>query len=179
MVKKLSLTKTWIALLRGINVGGKHLVAMKELIKLMEAKGFTEVKTYIQSGNVVFQSQSKPKDEIAELIDKKYGFKPEVFILSEADFRKAIANCPFESDIGKAIHFFFCNKVPKAVDYKFLESLKAKSEEYKLVGKVFYLYAPEGIGRSKLVEKMGKAFAGVTMTARNLNTINKLVDMIN
>lgn len=170
--------KTWIALLRGINVGGKHLVAMKELIKLMEAKGFTEVKTYIQSGNVVFKSQSKPKDEIAELIHKKYGFKPEVFILSEADLGKSIANCPFKSDVGKTIHFFFCDKVPKSVDYKFLESLKIKSEEYKLVGKVFYLYAPDGIGRSKLVEKMGKAFTGITMTARNLNTINKLADMV-
>ena len=61
---------------------------------------------------------------------------------------------------------------------KFLESLKVPSEKYKLVGNVLYLYAPDGIGRSKLVEKMGKAFSKVAMTARNLNTINKLLEMI-
>jgi uncharacterized protein (DUF1697 family) len=170
--------KTWIALLRGINVGGKHKVSMKELVKLMEAKGFADVKTYIQSGNVVFQSRTRPKDEIGRLIEKKFGFKPEVFVLSGADLEKAMTNNPYKTGEGKAIHFFFCDEAPKSVDYELLESLRAKSEEYKLAGKVFYLHAPDGIGRSKLVEKMGKAFAGVTMTARNLNTINKLAEMI-
>lgn len=170
--------KTWIALLRGINVGGRHIVPMKELVELMEAGGFSAVKTYIQSGNVVFQSPAKSKDEIGRLIEKKYGFRPEVLVLSEADLRKALANNPYKAGVGKTVHFFFCDKEPKSVDYEFLDSLKIKSEKYKLAGKVFYLHAPDGIARSKLVEKMGKAFTGVVMTARNLNTVNKLVEMI-
>jgi uncharacterized protein (DUF1697 family) len=169
--------KTWIALLRGINVGGKHIVPMKELIKLLEANGFVNVKTYIQSGNVVLQSQTEP-DKIGSLIEKRFGFKPSVLILSMADFKKAVANNPYKSDQGKTIHFFFCQTKPKSVDYEFLNSLKTESEEFKLIDKVFYLYAPDGIGRSKLVEKMGKGFTNVTMTARNLNTINKLQEMI-
>jgi len=170
--------KTWIALLRGINVGGKHIVPMKELVELLESGGFANVKTYIQSGNVVFQSPAKPKDEISQLIEDRFGFKPSVFILSADDFKKAAANNPYNTDQGKAVHFFFCDKVPQSVDFEFLDSLKAESEEYKLIDKIFYLYAPDGIGRSKLVEKMGKSFPSVNMTARNLNTINKLLDMI-
>lgn len=169
--------KTWIALLRGINVGGKHIVPMKELRKLLESRNFANVRTYIQSGNVVFESPTKPKDEFGRLIEKRFGFKPSVFILSKNDLKTAAANNPYKTDQGKAVHFFFCDKVPESVDYQFLDSLKAKSEEYKLVDKVFYLYAPDGIGRSKLVEKMGKAFTAVNMTARNLNTINKLLEM--
>jgi uncharacterized protein (DUF1697 family) len=169
--------KTWIALLRGINVGGKHIVPMKELTKLLESAGFADVKTYIQSGNVVFRSPARPKDEIGQLIEKKYGFKPSVFIMSGDDLKKAAANNPFETDQGKAVHFFFCDNPPESVDFELLDSLKAESEAYKLLDKIFYLHAPDGIGRSKLVEKMGKAFPDVNMTARNLNTINKLLDI--
>lgn len=169
--------KTWIALLRGINVGGKHVVPMRDLRKIMEDAGFADVRTYIQSGNVVFRSATKPKDEIGRLIEDDFGFRPEVFVLSGADFEKAIANNPYDADAGKAVHFFFCHKAPKSVDYELLDSLKAGSEDYTLVGNVFYLHAPDGIGRSLLVQKMGKAFPGVTMTARNLNTITKLAEM--
>lgn len=170
--------KTWIALIRGINVGGKHKVPMKELVKHMENEGFANVKTYIQSGNVVFDYAKKPGDEISILIQEKFGFWPEVFILNATDLKTCMANNPYRKAEGKAVHFFFFDKAPKLVDFAFLDSLKVKSEEYKLVDKVFYLHAPDGIGRSKLTEKMGKAFTGVTMTARNLNTINKLAEML-
>jgi len=171
--------KTWIALLRGINVGGKHIVPMKELTKLMESAGFSNVQTYIQSGNLVFQSSTKPKHEIGQLIEKRYGFKPSVFIMSTNDFKKAAAKNPFETDLGKTVHFFFFNQQPEIVDYDLLNSLKAESESYRLQASTFYLHAPDGIGRSKLVEKIAKVFPDVDMTARNLNTINKLLDMVN
>ncbi|MEZ4829977.1 MAG: DUF1697 domain-containing protein [Bacteroidia bacterium] len=168
--------KTWIALLRGINVGGKHIVPMKELVRLMEESGFSNVRTYIQSGNVVFQSLVKPTDEIGLIIEKNFGFKPDVFILSQEELKTSADNNPYKPAEGKMLHFFYCDKEP-TIDYEFLESLKAESEQYTLVNKVFYLYAPDGIGRSKLAEKMGRAFKGVSMTARNLNTINKLLEM--
>ncbi|MCB0637042.1 MAG: DUF1697 domain-containing protein [Lewinella sp.] len=170
--------KTWIALLRGINVGGKHLVPMKELTRLLEDNGFEGVRTYIQSGNVVLQSPARPAGEIGRLIAGKFGFEPAVFILSAEELQQAAANNPFASDQGKTIHFFFLETPPQSVDYELLESLKADTEAYALIDQVFYLYAPDGIGRSMLVGKIHKAFPGATMTARNLNTINKLLGMI-
>ena len=170
--------KTWIALLRGINVGGRHTVPMRDLKALMEAAGFANVRTYIQSGNVVFEGKSRPTDELPTLIEGEFGFRPEVFILSETELRTAIANNPFAATEGKAIHFFFCDRSPKSFDRALLDSVKSASEDYALAGKVFYLYAPAGIARSTLVQKLGKAFAGVTMTARNLNTVRKLASML-
>ena len=170
--------KTWIALLRGINVGGRHIVPMKELVKLMEARGFVGVKTYIQSGNVVFRSPSRQEDEIGALIEEHFGFRPSVFVLSKDELQRAAAQNPYPPDAGKAVHFFFLEEEPGSMDRDLLESLKAESEAFSLVEKVFYLYAPEGIGRSKLAEKLHKAFPGATMTARNLNTIHKLLDMV-
>ena len=170
--------KTWIALLRGINVGGKHIVPMKELIKLMEDHGFANVKTYIQSGNVVFQHPTQAEDDISTLIEQQFGFRPQVFVLGEEELQRSVANNPYPSDAGKAVHFFFLDKEPESVNEALLASLRVESESYQLIDKVFYLYAPDGIGRSKLAEKMGRAFPGVAMTARNLNTMNKLVEMI-
>lgn len=169
---------TWIALLRGVNVGGKHRVSMKTLVSLMETKGFADVKTYIQSGNLVLRHPTRPKDEIGLLIQNAFGFKPEVFILSKADLLQSLANNPYQVKEGKHLHFFFCDKTPKTLDYAFLESLRIPSEEYQLIGNVFYFHTPEGIGRSKLAEKMGRAFPGISMTARNLNTLNKLAEML-
>ncbi len=170
--------KTWIAFLRGINVGGKHIVPMKELTKLMEANGFTNVRTYIQSGNVVFESPFRPKQEIGDLIQQRFGFTPSIFTMNVKELRIAATHCPFPSDLGKAVHFFFFQDEPKQVDYGLIDSLKAATEEYALVKNVFYLHAPEGIGRSKLAEKLDKVFFKTDMTARNLNTINKLLEMV-
>lgn len=170
--------ETWIVLLRGINVGGKHIVPMKELTKLLEANGFQQVKTYIQSGNVVLQYPTNPEEEIGQLIEQQFGFRPAVFVLSQADIEEAAAHNPYDPEQGKQVHFFFLEEEPTTVDYDLLESLKAESEQYQLIDKVFYLYAPDGIGRSKLVGKMHKVFPTATMTARNLNTVKKLLSMI-
>lgn len=170
--------QTWIALLRGINVGGKHIVPMKELRTLLEANGFDNVKTYIQSGNVVLDYPHKPADEIGLLIEQQFGFKPAVFILSKEELQAAAANSPYQPEQGKQLHFFFLEEEPATIDYALLDDWKKESEAYQLIDKVFYLYAPEGIGRSKLAEKMAKAFPPLAMTARNLNTVNKLLGMV-
>jgi len=166
-----------IALLRGINVGGKHKLPMKDLVRVMEAGGFTDVRTYIQSGNVAFRSSADLANTLGPLIEREFGFAPEVFLLSAADLRTALEQNPFAPREGKHLHIFFCDRKPRSVDFALLDSLKAASETYRLLDRVLYLHAPEGIGRSKLAEKLGKAFPGVTMTARNLNTVKKLAEM--
>lgn len=170
--------KTWVILLRGINVGGHHIVPMKELRQLMEDNGFKKVSTYIQSGNVVCQYPTKPKTEIGSLIEKQFGFNPSSFVLSAEELQNIANNSPYSKDAGKAVHFFFFHKPPEIVDFQLLNSLKADTEYYQLFNNVFYLYAPDGIGRSALASKIDKAFGKAEMTARNLNTVNKLLEMV-
>ncbi len=165
----------YIVLFRGINVGGKNLVPMKELAELLGERGFQQIKTYIQSGNIVLQSQEKPKN-IASIVKDRFGFEPEVCVLEESEFLAAVANNPFSSPQGKDIHFYFCKEEPEA-DILKLEKYKSESEEYHMEGKVFYLYAPDGIGRSKLVANI-ESCLGVAATGRNLNTIHKLRQMV-
>lgn len=169
---------SWIILLRGINVGGKNVVSMNELKALLADAGFSNVRSYIQSGNVVLDTAARPTDEISCLIEREFGFRPTIFVMSRADFEKAIKNNPYGPDGGKTVHFFFCSKVPTTVDYDFLESIKDDSEDYTLIGNVLYFYAPKGVGRSAFVQRMAKAFPGIEMTARNVNTINKLAQML-
>ena len=155
-------------------MGGKNLVPMKELISVLDESNYQNIKTYIQSGNIVLQSQIKPND-IASIVQDRFGFGPVVYILEESEFSAAVVKNPYRSPNGKDLHFYFCNDNPKLDTVK-LEKYKSESEEYHLDGRVFYLFAPEGIGRSKLVANM-ESCLGVAATGRNLNTINKLQQM--
>jgi uncharacterized protein (DUF1697 family) len=171
---------TFVALFRGINVGGKNILPMQGLVKLLEDVGCENVKTYIQSGNAVFHM---PKDNAATLarrigqeIMKGYGFTPHILLLDKAQLEEAVKHNPFNTGVGKALHFFFLDSRPQSPDLNGLKTIKTRSEEFKLHKNVFYLYAPEGIGRSRLVAKIEKCI-GVPVTARNWNTVNKLISM--
>lgn len=170
--------ETWIILLRGINVGGHHIVPMKELRQMMEDDGFQSVATYIQSGNVVCQYPENPSNRVTQLIEQKFGFAPSSFVLKSSELRHIANNNPFPKDAGKAVHFFLFQEEPANIDFELMDSLKAETEEYSLIDKVFYFYAPDGIGRSKLIAKIDRIFSKAEMTARNLNTINKLLNMV-
>lgn len=167
--------KTYIVLFRGINVGGKNLVPMKDLVKALEEGQYQQVRTYIQSGNVILQSPDKPED-ISSIVQKKFGFEPSVMVLEASEFTAAANKNPFESQNGKDIHVYFCQDEPSLNQAK-LEKYQAGSERYHLDGKVFYLYAPEGIGRSKLAANL-ESCLGVAATGRNLNTMDKLRQML-
>ena len=171
-----SVMKTYIVLFRGINVAGKNLLPMKQLVSLLGENGFNNVRSYIQSGNVVLQGNGVSSVDLGKLVAGKFGFKPEIFVLEISEFDSAIKHNPFHSAEGKAVHFYFCSKVPKPDTAK-LEKYAAESEKYQLKNKVFYLYAPNGIGRSKLVANI-ESCLGVPATGRNLNTINKLNEMV-
>ena len=173
--------KTYIALFRGINVGGKNILPMKDLVGLLEGMGCEKVRTYIQSGNVVFQHKKKHKIKLASEISAKildaHGFDPKVLLLDLSDLRDAVDNNPFETKVGKALHFFFLESVPKKPDFEKLTAVKTSTEKFELINNVFYLYAPDGIGRSKLAAKVEQCL-GVPVTARNWNTVSKLVSMV-
>ncbi|MBV7336566.1 DUF1697 domain-containing protein [Chloroflexi bacterium TSY] len=173
---------TYIALLRGINVGGKNKLPMRALVTLLEELGLNNVKTYIQSGNVVFQSEHTDtlalSQEISNAIGKSHGFSPQILILDTQELQEAIAANPFPKgeDEPKTLHLYFFDAIPNDPDFEALERLKTDSERYRLINKVFYLHAPDGIGRSKLAENVGKGW-GAANTARNWRTVSKVMSM--
>jgi uncharacterized protein (DUF1697 family) len=171
---------TYIALFRGINVGGNNILPMKELSKILEKMGCEKVRTYIQSGNVVFQtketSTNKLADDISAKVFDQFDFKPKVLLLGIEEFHEAINNCPFKTNEGKMLHFFFLDTHAENAKMDKILELKSNTEEIKLHEKVFYLYAPDGIGRSKLAAKVEQSL-GVPATARNWNTVSKLISL--
>ena len=174
--------KTYIALFRGINVGGNNILPMKELAVVLENLGAANVKTYIQSGNAVFQHESENvsglSSRISAAIKESHGFEPRVWLLDLVEMEKAMTSNPFpaaESE-PKTLHLYFLASAPQNPDLKMLDSLKKADEQFKLIDNVFYLHAPDGIGRSKLAERAEKAL-GVAATARNWRTVSKIMAM--
>lgn len=154
---------------------------MKELVAVMGGMGYEKIQTYIQSGNVVFKTRAKLTNKDATAISRQLmsekGFEPKVMLLSASMLEQAVQNNPFPSDIGKSLHLYFLESSPVKPDTQLLNSNKSKSEQYRLDKKVFYLYAPDGIGRSKLAASVENAL-GVPVTARNWNTIRRLCEMV-
>jgi uncharacterized protein (DUF1697 family) len=175
--------KTWIALFRGINVGGNNILPMAELRNDLESLKLTNVRTYIQSGNVVFDSTAKTTSslikKIGVRIEKKHGFRPHLILLDREDLLAAIESNPFPKAISnpKTLHFGFLAEPATNPDIKVINNAKSSTERYKLADRVFYLHAPDGIGRSKLAANAGK-YLGVVMTARNYRTVDKLWSMV-
>lgn len=171
----------WIGLFRGINVGGNNKLPMKELAKMLESLGFTDVKTYIASGNILFRSglsAAKIEAVIGDGVETTFGFRPSLFLITLKHLEKVLTENPYKAHEhkGKAQHVFFFKAPPNKVDRELMDSLKAESEDYTVTDELMYLYAPDGVGRSKLVEKLGRAIKA-DMTARNLNTVETLRDM--
>jgi uncharacterized protein (DUF1697 family) len=173
---------TYVALFRGINVGGANILPMRELVTELEGLGLSQIQTYIQSGNVVFQSNIAEPEELArtmrQAIHNSHGFEPKVIVLDLHEFEQAVEANPFPEAAlePKTLHFYFLARVPDSPDLDALQAVKKDSERYELLGKVLYLHAPDGIGRSKLVPRVEKAL-GVPATGRNWRTVSKLLAM--
>jgi uncharacterized protein (DUF1697 family) len=176
--------KTWIALLRGVNVNGKNKLPMQALAAELGAIGLSDVKTYIQSGNVVFRGPNKKATsiaaEIGAAIKRKFGFEPQVIAIDGKDLATAAAANPFpESTVemdGRTLHLFFLGKAPPRIDHDRVEAIRRQSERWQIKGEVLYLHAPEGFGDSKLATQFEKIL-GVPATARNWRTVSALLEL--
>jgi uncharacterized protein (DUF1697 family) len=171
---------TWIALLRGVG-GGIRPLPMRELAKALEGIGLKNVRTYINSGNVIFSSTraaTRLAGEIERCIEQKFGFHSKTFVLSVGDLQQAAAGNPFpRADAEpKTLHLFFLAQPPKAPQLDAMNELKSKTEQFALTGKVFYFYTPDGFGISKLAVK-AERLLGVATTARNWRTVGKLLEL--
>jgi uncharacterized protein (DUF1697 family) len=173
---------TIIALFRGINVGGNSTFPMRDLVVLLEELGCQNIRTYIQSGNVVFETDENSREELAKRISEKvavkFGFTPHVVFLTVEELKQAMRRNPFPQavDIPQSLHLGFLASAPVNPDLARLERLKSKSECFQLLGNVFYLYATDGVGRSKLAAGAEQAL-GVPLTDRNWRTICKIAEI--
>lgn len=175
--------KTWLALLRGINVVGKNPVPMKALAEAFESAGFESVRTYIQSGNVVFQSDGGTARtlgaRIATLVRVRFGFEPHVMVISGRELAAAVRDNPFPAADRdpKSVHVYFLAQRPKKPDLEALTRLEAGREAFALKGCVFYLHTPDGFADSVLRSRIERCL-GVAATARNWRTAKRLLSML-
>lgn len=170
---------TWVAFLRGIG-GGIRPMVMKDLQAALEDLGLSDVRTYIQSGNVVFRragaTAAKLEAQIGRRIEERFGFESRVFVLSVAQLTRAAAANPFgqADDEPTSVHLFFLSQRPRTPDLAAMNRLKTASEAFVLSGRVLYVHTPDGFGVSKLAARIEKLL-GVPATARNWRTVNKML----
>ncbi|MER7562186.1 DUF1697 domain-containing protein [Streptomyces sp. NPDC097941] len=179
------MTTTYAALLRGINVGGSRKVPMADLRTLMEDLGHGGVRSYLQSGQAVFTADHGDEDtlaaELTDAIEKRFGFTVDV-IVRDHTYLKAIAdNCPFPAAEleGRQLHVTYFSAPVDAARFAEIDQAAHLPEEFRLGDRALYLYAPNGLGRSKLAEQLSRPRLnkGVIATSRNWNTVVKLVEM--
>ncbi|MBX2869326.1 MAG: DUF1697 domain-containing protein [Acidiferrobacterales bacterium] len=168
--------KTYVLLLKGINVGGNNKLPMKELVDILTRRGFEEIKTYIQSGNVILNSRKKPGSAVISDIADRFGFSPDMVVLDQEEFSASVRRNPFPDAVGKEVHFFYTAARPRINQVK-IDRLISPTEVYAVKKNVFYLYAPDGIGRSKLAANVDSCVGG-SVTGRNLNTIRRLAQLL-
>lgn len=177
-------TQTHVALLRGINVGGKNKVSMKQLAAMFEEAGCQDVSTYIQSGNVVFRAKSTLVRKLPGLITtslgKELGVEAPVIIRSASELRDVITNNPFlrrRSTKPEHLHVGFLAKAPTSARVASLDPDRSPGDTFEVRGKEIYLCCPKGVARTKLtVTWFDKALDTIT-TVRNWRTVQKLAEL--
>lgn len=172
---------TYIALLRGINVSGNKIIKMQELKAMFEELGYGHVRTYIQSGNVVFSSEeisaSLLEKVIGERIIESFGFEVDVIVRRLEELEAIIAGNPFtivEQDDYKRLYVSFLSTEPSAEALEKLRPYEDGADKLCVVGKELYTLYEVSISKSPLFKIPLDKVLGTSLTARNWNTINKL-----
>ncbi|MFH8343214.1 DUF1697 domain-containing protein [Streptomyces sp. NPDC018045] len=171
-----------VALLRGINVGGHKKFPMAQQRALFASLGHTDVTVLLQTGNIVFADPGTPPAQTARRIEARIaddlGFAVPVLVRTRDELAATVAANPFPQAVAepKTLHVTFLSDAP--TDTAPLEALDSDAyapDQFRLVGRELYLWCPNGIGRSRLAEAVSRARLGVTATARNWNTVTKLL----
>ncbi len=175
---------TYIAMLRGINVGRGKAVKMQRLRTSFTALGFGEIKTYVQSGNVVFQSKRKSPAELTRTIEAKiqrdFGFTVPVLIKTSKELAQIVRDNPLLRvkgiDVSK-LHVTFLSDAPPKTAAKALEDLATTRERFRILNREIYLYCPDGYGKSKLTNNTIEKEFSLVATTRNWRTVSALLEM--
>lgn len=170
---------THVALLRGVNVGGKNKLPMKALVALFEDLGCEAVRTYIQSGNVIFEAKSTEglADRIAARIEADHGLRVPVVLRTAEALARIRADNPFPDADPKALHVMFLRDAPAKVRVKALDPDRSPGDAFVVRGANVYVCCPNGIARTKLTNAWFDAQLGTVSTGRNWRTLGKLIDL--
>jgi uncharacterized protein (DUF1697 family) len=167
---------TVVALLRAVNVGGRK-VPMAELREVVEGLGFDDVRTYIQSGNVLFSASRAPRPAVLErAIQGRFGLSVDVVLRSAADLRRAVERDPFPDAERSRLHVGFMAKKPAASAVSAIDRAVFLPEQFAVVGRELYLHLPNGMARTKLPDHVLRRIK-VATTIRNWNTVTKLAEL--
>ena len=171
---------SYVALLRGINVGGTNKVRMGDLRALFDALGYSDAQTYIQSGNVVFSATAQESALVAAIeaaIEETFALRVPVVVRSRAQLAAVAATSPFDGAAPTAVHVAFLSGRPRAASVAALDPDRSPPDTFAVVGREVYLHYPNGSGRSKLTVDYLERVLGTRATARNWNTVTKLLTM--
>lgn len=169
----------WVALLRGINVGGHRKLPMADLKALMEAQGWKNPAHNIQSGNLVFDAEAPEAAALEDAIERAKGFRPAVLLIAAGDFAAMAAANPFPEarDDPKSLHFFFLAGPPAKDAAARLADAAGPHERVHLDDRVLYLHSLDYLSGSR-VAPVAERLLGTAATARNWNTVSRLCTMI-
>ncbi len=174
----------YLALLRGINVGGKNKLAMKDLAAVFEKAGCRAVRTHIQSGNVLFKAPAPLAGSLAGLAEKAllkgFGLKVPVVLRSAAQLKRAVEANPFvKAGADPAtLHVAFLSKEPERGAAARLEADRSPGDSFELKGAEIHLRCPGGLARSRLTNAYFDSRLGLVSTLRNWNTVRKLLELL-
>ncbi len=175
---------THVALLRGVNVGGKNQLPMKVLTEMFCAAGCAGVRTYIQSGNVIFNTPAalaaKHASRITEQIAARFGFETPILLRTAGQLEKIIRSNPFLK-AGAAedhLHVMFLDGVPAARAMANLDPERLPGDKFQVIGQEAYLWLPNGSARTKLSNQYFDSKLGTTSTGRNWRTVKKLFELM-
>ncbi len=177
-------TDHYLALLRGINLGGKNMVPMRELSKLCEEAGCTNVRTYIQSGNVLFTATPEVARELpaglATRILARFSLHVPVVIRTAAELRAVHRENPFlaQGADAQTLHVMFLADRPEPGRVAALDPDRSSPDAFIVSGREIYLWLPNGVARSKLTNAYFDAKLDTTSTSRNWRTVTKLLEML-
>ncbi|MDN3247119.1 DUF1697 domain-containing protein [Streptomyces sp. ZSW22] len=179
------MTTRYAALLRGINVGGAKKLPMADLRALLEELGHGAVRTHLQSGQAVFASGHGDEEtlaaELAQAVEKRFGFPVDVIVRDHAYLRAVAEACPFPAAElePKQLHVTYFSAPVDEERFASIDRPAFLPEEFRLGDRALYLYAPNGLGRSKLAEALARPRVnkGLIATTRNWNTVTKLVEL--
>lgn len=172
---------TYISMLRGINVGVQKRLSMETLRGIYTDLGFTNVRSYVQSGNVVFGSVAKTRSDLFSCIESRIeqtcGYHTEVFIRQADEFQRLLYGNPFlmqrHEDAAK-LHVVFYYQAPSDTSLAKLTAPSGTTDEFALTEMAVYLFCPNGYGKTKLSNSFFERKLGIPVTTRNWNTVKAL-----
>jgi uncharacterized protein (DUF1697 family) len=170
---------TYVAFLRGVNLGPSNKIPMPELRAMAEALGFTDVATYINSGNLIIGSPKKAatvEREISDAIKKAFGRPIDVTVRTPAQLKKVLADNPYSDGNPSQVAVAFLMKAPAKDAKDRVAAVAADYEPFTFAGQQVYVNYSKGLGRSKLAERFSDII-GVSSTIRNIRTIEKVMDL--